>query len=92
MEETSRRRRKMEASAERGQDREWAVAPWVDGWTYVALYSKRTEPSAAMLGRAKYLYTIEIHLCGLNGTASHPDVQKIQIIWIFILKSVYIGR
>jgi len=35
--------------------------------------------------------TVELHLSGLNGTANHPDMQKIQIIGFF-LKISYIGR
>ena len=34
--------------------------------------------------------TVELHLPGLNGTMSHPDMQKIQIIY-FSLKTGYIG-
>jgi hypothetical protein len=34
--------------------------------------------------------TVELHLPGLIGTASHPDVQKIRIIGSF-LEIVYIG-
>jgi len=26
---------------------------------------------------------VELHLCGLNGTAKHPDMQKIRIIEFF---------
>jgi hypothetical protein len=28
-------------------------------------------------------YTVELHLSGLTGTASHPDMQKILIIGFF---------
>ena len=27
--------------------------------------------------------TVELHLSGINGTASHPDIQKIRIIEFF---------
>jgi len=27
--------------------------------------------------------TVKLHLAGLFGTASHPDMQKIRIIWFF---------
>jgi hypothetical protein len=32
----------------------------------------------------KSAYTVELHLYGLIGTASHPDVQKIWIIVFFV--------
>ena len=31
----------------------------------------------------QYQYTVELHLYGLCGTASHPDMQKIRIIEFF---------
>jgi hypothetical protein len=35
--------------------------------------------------------TVELHLSGLVGTTSHPDMQKIRIIGFFIEKD-YIGN
>jgi len=37
-----------------------------------------------------YITTVELHLSGLIGTASHPDMQKIRNIG-FSLKIGYIG-
>ena len=35
------------------------------------------------VGRSVPLSTVELHLSGLIGTASHPDMQKIRIIGFF---------
>ena len=35
--------------------------------------------------------TVELHLSGLIGTTSHPDMQKIRIIGFFFFKIGYIG-
>ena len=32
----------------------------------------------------QHCYTIELHLSGLIGSASHPDIQKIRIIGFFL--------
>jgi hypothetical protein len=58
----------------------------MDGRTDVALLPKRTEPSATMLQRPECLYTVELHLSGLIGTASHPDMKKIRVIGFFFEK------
>ena len=35
--------------------------------------------------------TVELHLSGLIGTASNPDLQKFRIIFFFVCKMCYIG-
>jgi len=39
-----------------------------------------------MLRRLAFLIhgTLELHLSGFIGTASHPDKQKIRIVWFFL--------
>jgi hypothetical protein len=39
----------------------------------------------------QYKYTVELHLYGLYGTASHPDMHKIRIIEFSSLKTGYTG-
>jgi len=61
----------------------------MDGWTSEALHPKGTKPVVTMLRRPECLYTAELHLSGLAGTASHPDMKKIRIIGFFFEKRLH---
>jgi len=40
--------------------------------------------------RVEFRHTVELHLSGSTGTAGHPDMQKIRIIWVFF-ENIYSG-
>jgi len=48
--------------------------------TYIHTYIRTTYVHTYIYGEAS---TVELHLSGLIGTASHPDMQKIRMIGFF---------